>query len=182
MASFLGWGTVADYFAYFNVVSNAWIGETQPGTNWHHFTTINYLSGPNVLTFDLKVDGVLVGEKLPFRHVILLPTTSVGRLRVGAIRGTAPGEFGEIDNLVITAQPLSAAVAPVSISNPVHTGSEFKFSFASQNGVNYVARYRDSLSTGIWQTLITISGDGSVKVVTDPNPSSDTRFYQIITQ
>ncbi|MBE0539841.1 MAG: hypothetical protein IH623_00440 [Verrucomicrobia bacterium] len=180
MASFLGWGTVLDNFAYYNVNSAAWIPMTQPGTDWHRYTTINYLSGPHARTFDLKVDGVLVGEKLPFRHATPAEGTSLARIRVGAIRGTVPGEYGEIDNLVLTVHPLPMADAdPVSILNPAHTGTVFSFAFVSQTGISHVVEYTDMIGSNNWTTLETIPGDGTQKTVTHNNPPPGALYYRV---
>ncbi|MBA4149536.1 MAG: hypothetical protein H0X66_15595 [Verrucomicrobia bacterium] len=181
MASFLGWGTVEDHFAYFNVLSNAWVPLTQPGTSWHKYTTINYLSGPYARTFDLKVNDLLVGEKLPFRHNIAAGTP-VGRIRFGAIRGSALAEYGEVDNLVLKVQPLSTMANPVSLTNIARTGTTLTFSFTSQTGFDHVVEYTENLGSNVWVTLQTITGDGSVKQATDNSISGNARYYRIRTQ
>lgn len=180
MASFLGWGTVLDNFAYYNVNSAAWIPMTQPGTDWHRYTTINYLSGPHARTFDLKVDGVLVGEKLPFRHATPAEGAPLARIRVGAIRGTVPGEYGEIDNLVLTVHPLPLADAdPVAILNPAHSGTVFSFAFVSQTDISHVVEYTDMIGSNNWTTLETIPGDGTQKNVIHTNPPPGALYYRV---
>jgi hypothetical protein len=175
MASFLSWGTVANNVSYYN--GTAWVAVFAPGTTWNHYTTINYLSGPNANTFDFKVNGITVGEKLRFRN-LFAPQTAVGRLRFGALTASA-GHYGQVDNLAITIQPEAIAVLPVMISSPMHTGTQFKFAFTSQAGISHVVKYRSSLEPGTWTTLETIAGDGTLKNVTHDNPPLGPLFYRI---
>jgi hypothetical protein len=46
-------------------------------------------------------------------------------------------------------------------------GGQFHFDFDSQAGVTYSVQFKSSLADAGWQTLTTISGDGTRKRVTD---------------
>lgn len=53
------------------------------------------------------------------------------------------------------------------------------FSIATEAGVTYQVYYKNSLADADWTLLTTISGDGTVKPVTDPGPLPPTRFYTV---
>ena len=71
--------------------------------------------------------------------------------------------------------------APV-IFAPTKTGNNFILSFQTEPGKNYTAQYVDSLSALNWQSLPSISGDGTVKTVTNSAPGIPQRFYRLIEQ
>jgi hypothetical protein len=93
-----------------------------------------------------------------------------------AATGTTSRAF-DIDSVSVTQAAIGA-----TLLNPQMAGGTFTFSFASQASSTYVVQFRDSLTTGDWQLLQTIPGDGTLKVATDNNPSTGTRFYRVITQ
>lgn len=181
MTSFLAYGTNANNFSYFDSGTGLWTALTNADTAWHHLEITNYLTGANAGKFDLSYDGVLIGNKLNWRHAIPAQT-SINRIRVGAIRSSIIGAFGDVDNLVVAAAPAPAVGLPMTILNPARAGDSFSFSFLSQTGFSHVIQFRDSFSTGTWTNLTTIVGDGSIKNVTNSNPVSDTRFYRVQTQ
>jgi len=167
---FIMWGTNA--LNYYN--RTAWVPVTALDADWHHIQMICYVSGPLAGTFDLKVDAALVGQGLVWRYVV----SPVGTLRIGAIRGGVV-QYGEVDNLVITAAPEPLVALPVTLLNPVHTGSPFSFSFQSSPGINYVVQQTAALGSANWTTLETIAGDGSLKTVTHTNPPAGGLFYRV---
>jgi hypothetical protein len=61
------------------------------------------------------------------------------------------------------------------------TGSTFKLSFPTLYGPQYNVRYTTDLVHGPWQTLTSVTGDGTVKTVSDTVGSAH-RFYIINTQ
>jgi len=56
--------------------------------------------------------------------------------------------------------------------------STFTFSFATQSGSSYVIEYKDSLSAPSWTLLTTVTGDGTVKLVSDTAATGPMRFYR----
>lgn len=179
IASFLSWGTVADKFCYYD--GTAWVPVADMDTGWHHFKVVEYLSGVHFRKYDLYVDNVLVGEKLPWRTAIDPVATPLGRIRIGAIRGDVI-KYGEVDNLIVTIAPEPYAPLPTTLVNPQHSGLAFSFAFTSQeDSTNYV-EYATELPPTQWHPLETILGDGSVKTVTDPNPGAERRYYRIRTE
>jgi len=71
--------------------------------------------------------------------------------------------------------------API-IFAPTKVGNNFLLSFQTESGKTYTAQYVDSLSALNWQSLTPISGDGTVKTVTNSAPGVTQRFYRLIEQ
>ena len=73
-------------------------------------------------------------------------------------------------------------VAP-TIKSIQRVGSTIQFVFTALAGQPYTAEYRDSLISGGWATLTTISPQPSTTdvTVTDPSPPADKRFYRVTT-
>ena len=62
---------------------------------------------------------------------------------------------------------------------PAKTGNSFNFSFETTPGRTYVVEYAGSLLNPNWQPLPTVSGDGSVKTVTDITATPGQRYYRL---
>ncbi|MSU59681.1 MAG: hypothetical protein EXS35_16200 [Pedosphaera sp.] len=71
---------------------------------------------------------------------------------------------------------------PVTILNSAHSGSSSTFSFATQAGRTHTVQYRDSLTTGTWQTLTVVAGSGSATNITDSAATAASRFYRVSSQ
>ncbi len=112
-ASYLGWGTVAGYFTY--IPGADWVSLAELDAAWHHYDMTNYLSGPAAGTFDIAIDGLLVGARLAFRN-LSPPGTPYGRIRLDTRSGGIT-EYAYVDNLVVAAGPELAALPPPSIVN-----------------------------------------------------------------
>jgi hypothetical protein len=131
-------------------------------------------------TFDLEVDNAPLSQGLLWRATAAL---TVGTLRVGSLNdGVVPGEYGEVDNLVIKVAPEPLVALPVTLLNPVHSGSSFSFSFASLAGIDYLVQTNDTLTSTSWATLTTIAGDGTTNTVTHANPPAGGLFYRVKSQ
>lgn len=178
--SFIAWGAVADQFCYYD--GSAWVPLFEPGSDWHHYRLVNYLSGPHMGTFDMIIDGELVGEKLSFRHTFNPDVHELSAIRLHATSGSED-VYIDIDNLVLSAQPLFGAdQLPVSIVRELSpTGAGYSISFDTHAGHNYIVEYTDSLTSGEWVGLDSVVGDGGVMVIEDPTASSARRFYRIAT-
>jgi hypothetical protein len=75
-----------------------------------------------------------------------------------------------------------AVVAPQAVHLSIsRTGNTISIQFPTQNGPSYTVLYKSSLTGGSWQTLTTITGDGTVKTATDTMGSSP-RFYRVSVQ
>ena len=62
---------------------------------------------------------------------------------------------------------------------PVKSGGSFTLSFETTAGKTYIVEYTDSLSAPNWQPLPNVSGDGTVKTVTNPVAGGGQRYYRI---
>jgi hypothetical protein len=58
------------------------------------------------------------------------------------------------------------------------SGGRIQLSFPTQNGSNYTVQYKNNLTDPAWQTLTTVSGNGSIQTVSD-SISLTHRFYQL---
>ncbi len=68
-----------------------------------------------------------------------------------------------------------------TIPTPSMSGSNFKMTFPTLYGPQYNVLYKTNLQSGAWQTLTSVTGDGTVKTVTDPLGATP-RFYIVNTQ
>ena len=62
---------------------------------------------------------------------------------------------------------------------PAKTGNSFNLSFETTAGKTYVIEYTDSLAAPNWQPLPTVTGDGTVKTLSDPAATVAHRYYRI---
>ncbi len=62
------------------------------------------------------------------------------------------------------------------------SGTNASFSFGTQNGLSYRVESTDTLTPPGWILVLTVSGDGTVKTVTDTNAVAAMRFYRIIVE
>ena len=67
---------------------------------------------------------------------------------------------------------------PLTLLNPAIAGGNFSFSFQSLAGFTYTVLYRTHAAAGLWQTNSTVSGDGSVKLISIPATNSQ-RFFRV---
>jgi hypothetical protein len=66
-----------------------------------------------------------------------------------------------------------------AIVNPAITGGNFQFSVQTQEGIQYVVEFSDSLNSPNWTPLETIEGDGTLRDAVDLLPQTGTRFYRV---
>jgi len=71
--------------------------------------------------------------------------------------------------------------APVLFA-PGKAGTNFVFSFQTEPGKSYTVFSSDSPVGPVWQTAATISGDGTVKAVTNAVPGAARKFYRLVEQ
>lgn len=87
-------------------------------------------------------------------------------------------------NVTLQAATLSGGVVllPVSIVDPVCTGPDFRFSFATQAGLEYVVQATATLSPPDWTNATTVPGTGGAVTVTNYNVPAGPQYYRVITQ
>jgi len=61
-------------------------------------------------------------------------------------------------------------------------GNNFLLSFQTEPGKTYTVQYANSLPASSWQNLTTVTGDGTVKTVTNAAPGVPERFYRLFEQ
>lgn len=123
MSSFLQFGHIPERLSFFDHVNYMEIGGFELDTNWHNYRLVHYMTGPYAKKYDLYIDGVLFGAKLPWRTSFLNPLTRV-RIQTNAREVTLPlptGEehtYADLDNIVIEAMPLDTApfAEPVEVT------------------------------------------------------------------
>jgi hypothetical protein len=90
------------------------------------------------------------------------------------------GSAGNVNSHFFIFVPLVSTLPgfPLSFST---TPGVISIQFQTEAGHSYTVQYTDSLSPASWQTLTTITGDGTVKTATD-TPSGSRRFYRVEAQ
>ena len=71
--------------------------------------------------------------------------------------------------------------AAPKLSNPLITGGQFKCSFGTGEGRDYLVQYSDAVLPVNWQILTNFSGTGGVVTFTDP-ATNQKRFYRVVAQ
>ncbi len=72
-----------------------------------------------------------------------------------------------------------AALAPITLFNTRLAGANVAFDFLTQTGRSYTVEYRDSVTTGTWQTLTNVGGDGTAKSIVRPAGTPPIRFFRV---
>lgn len=170
--SLLGWGTVSNKLCYYDGAK--WVAVRDLDTNWHRVEMINHLSGAAFGTWDLKVDGALLGISLPWRNTYA-QGTAFSRMRIGGIRGTS-GTFGEIDNLVINGEMV--VQPPFVLTDEAISAGRFRFSFAAEADREYLVEQTRSLAPADWQPVEVVTGQGDDVYYTNENPGDEPQFFR----
>jgi hypothetical protein len=101
---------------------------------------------------------------------------------VQTLKATAGGisAAGNVNAHFYMFVPVTTGPGAFSLGSSV-SGGIISITFPTQNGFNYTVLYSGSLSPASWQTLTSISGDGTVKTATD-TASGSQRFYKVVAQ
>ena len=62
----------------------------------------------------------------------------------------------------------ATSATPVTLLNPSNSGANFQFQFLSESGFNHNILFRTNLAVGTWLTNSTVSGDGTMKIISLP--------------
>jgi hypothetical protein len=68
------------------------------------------------------------------------------------------------------------------LSNLVRSNGTFAVSVSTASGKTYFLEYKNSLSDTNWTALPAVSGDGTVKALTDPTATAPQRFFRVRAQ
>ena len=87
-------------------------------------------------------------------------------------------DFG---SLTLAAVSLGGSLSPtLRLLNPHEVSGSLAFELMTEPGQSYTVEYTDTLPSSNWQTLTTITGDGTIRTVSDP-ASFPARFYRVRT-
>ena len=97
---------------------------------------------------------------------------------------TIPGLFSNVvvftGNGGNSTNPVTGrAVGTISLLLQGTVGANFSFSFNTVAGLAYHIQYKDDLNDAVWQVLQTVSGDGTIKTVTNSLSVVSQRFYRL---
>jgi hypothetical protein len=109
------------------------------------------------------------------------PQTGINGARiVGSEGGTASGGFIGVFELAAYTGT-NTTTGQVTIQKIALAGSQIGFDVPTIAGKSHVVQYKNDLTDASWQTLTTLTGDGTPQHVTDPT-SGTRRFYRVMTQ
>ncbi len=147
------------------------------GASWSEAPhTSDYLTALNGATIG---GGANANPKAMTANFTLTPAVkNINGIRlIGTEGGTASGGFLGVFALVVRLK----ADQPATLAKAAMANGQFQFQFDSLAGSAYVVQYKNALTDSAWQTLLTITGDGTRKTVTDTT-STVQRFYRVTSQ
>ncbi|HOX56131.1 MAG TPA: family 10 glycosylhydrolase [Candidatus Paceibacterota bacterium] len=74
---------------------------------------------------------------------------------------------------------LEGAMPVPRLLNPAWNGSRFSASVQTLARMNYALEYKDSPTAATWTCVCTNSGNGALRILTDPSASGASRFYRM---
>jgi hypothetical protein len=108
------------------------------------------------------------------------PQTNIRGIRlIGTEGGTASGGFIGVYELAVKTGT-TAPPSGLQLTNAAIVANHFQFQVNTTSGVSHEVQYKNSLSDTTWQSLTTITGDGTPKTVADTNAIVSHRFYRIV--
>jgi hypothetical protein len=118
--------------------------------------------------------------------LVNLPPLAAGqnvqlRWHFAGSRGITNGAWF-VDSVLVTEPICLPPVSNPVILNPKLSGSSFTFAINTVSNRNYVIQYKANLDAAVWQTLETLSGNGSQQIVRVPIGPDSHRFYRFIVQ
>ncbi len=106
------------------------------------------------------------------------PQSGIKGVRIlGSEGGTASGGFLGVFELAA----LTGAASPVMLLNPAVLTGQLRFEFDTQSGGSYDVQFKTALNDATWQTLTSVTGDGTRKTVLDPIVAGP-RFYRVVSK
>ncbi|HZV34218.1 MAG TPA: hypothetical protein VFB72_06530 [Verrucomicrobiae bacterium] len=97
-----------------------------------------------------------------------------------SLSGTNTIKLTSGNNLNANYFMLVPAASPLNL-RAIMSGTYPAVSFQTQAGFNYTILYKNNLSDPAWKALTIVSGDGTVKTITDSTGGSQ-RFYKVMVQ
>jgi sugar lactone lactonase YvrE len=129
-------------------------------------TNVAAVAGGGAHSLALRADGSVVAWGLDWSgQCDLLPTLTNAVAAVG----------GEDHTLVL----LAGAFPPPKLLLPSRKGTSFSVLFQTFNRKNYSLESINSLTTTNWTAVSTVSGNGALRLLTDPTATATQRFYRL---
>ena len=97
------------------------------------------------------------------------------------VEDEAEQDAGEISSgwsLTVQTEGTTVPTRPLITGSIVRSTGVFQVSIPTVNGANYAVEFTDSLANSNWIVLSTITGDGTLKTVSDPMAGHAQRFYR----
>lgn len=91
--------------------------------------------------------------------------------------GTGGGRWSDQESFYL--QVVMPTPAAPAISQPTYHGSVFSCSVPTETGFTYFLESKRSLSDPAWQVVAQTTGDGTVKVLSDPNADGGQGVYRV---
>lgn len=96
----------------------------------------------------------------------------------------APGVFTNVVTFLTDGGNAANEITGTAFGTPVlldssSSGSEFVFAFQTVADVSYTVQFKNTLGDALWQTLSTVTGDGSLKTITNLTATPAQRFYRL---
>ncbi len=74
---------------------------------------------------------------------------------------------------------LDAPATPPRVFSPVRSGASLSVVVPTLNRMNYALEFKDALTETNWFTLPNVSGNGALRLLSDPDASVPQRFYRL---
>jgi hypothetical protein len=151
--------------------------------------TSGWLDGVGYTHYKWRLDGGAWSAETPIANAIALTNLSAGSHSV-QVSGKLDSRLYQDDPLFgelaapTQSQTWSVTVAPTIESISLTSSNSVLIQFTAEANAGYQIEYRESLSTGSWQTLVVLDPIGSVHPVAfnDPiPPGTNSRFYRLVT-
>ena len=68
---------------------------------------------------------------------------------------------------------------PPQLVNPLFSNNVFNVSILTLKGQSYILQFKNSFIDNIWTALPAVTGDGTLKTLTDPSATGGRRFYRV---
>ena len=151
---------------------------TDGGTNW---TTVAHTSDYLQALDGHPLPAVDFGPPTLATSIFQLskPQSGINGIRIiGTEGGTAGGGgfLGVFEFAVRTGN--TGLPQPGTLADVAIVSGQFRFEFDSRSGVTHRVQFKNSLSDAAWQTLTTITGDGTRKPVSDTVVAAQ-RIYRV---
>ena len=118
-----------------------------------------------------EVDWVQMTLTIPSgSHTLKWRYSKDGSMNAGA-------DAGWLDEVVFNSTP--SVEVPLTTPVFLNGGTQFGLSVSTVSGPTYVLEYKNALSDTAWTPLPGVLGDGTVKVLIDPDPTAAHRFYRV---